>query len=146
MVSGSAPLPENVFSKWHDITGHLLLERYGMSETGMILSNSLETVDKTKTVSERKAGSVGIPMPGVEIQLARFPGTTQPDCEYDSLVKSTHTSTSVNISEKNITGEILVKGPNLFKGYWKKPKVTEKEFTKDGWYKTGKMHYLINLI
>ncbi|XP_049833480.1 malonate--CoA ligase ACSF3, mitochondrial isoform X3 [Schistocerca gregaria] len=98
MVSGSAPLPAPIMERWEEITGHRLLERYGMSETGMILSNPLH--------GERKPGSVGHPLPGVTVRLS------------DS-------------------GEVQVKGDNVFSRYWNRPQATAKEFTEDGWFKTG---------
>lgn len=98
MVSGSAPLPAPIMERWEEITGHRLLERYGMSETGMILSNPLH--------GERKPGAVGQPLPGVAVRLS------------DS-------------------GEVQVKGDNVFSRYWNRPQATAKEFTEDGWFKTG---------
>ena len=102
MVSGSAALPVSVLEQWETITGQRLLERYGMTEIGMALSNPLH--------GERRAGTVGHPLPGVEIRLEPEPGTE--------------------------SGEIRVKGPNVFKEYWKNRTATEEAF-EDGWFKTG---------
>ena len=108
MVCGSAALPVSVMEKWKVISGHTLLERYGMTEIGMALSNPY--------VGERKAGYVGIPLPGVGIRMV--------DEQYNDVA----------IGEP---GEILVKGDNVFAEYWNKPEATTKEFTADGWFKTG---------
>jgi malonyl-CoA/methylmalonyl-CoA synthetase len=106
MVSGSAALPVSVLEKWKALTGHTLLERYGMTETGMVLSNSLE--------GERRAGSVGQVLPGMEVRLVNETGEIVSD-----------------------EGELQVKGRNLFAGYWNKDVETKKSFTKDKWFKTG---------
>jgi malonyl-CoA/methylmalonyl-CoA synthetase len=108
MVSGSAALPVTVMEKWKIISGHTLLERYGMTEMGMAISNPYD--------SERKAGYVGLPLPGVQIRLA---------------------DENNNDVAANEPGEILVKGANVFHEYWNKPEATKKEFTNDGWFKTG---------
>ncbi|MBU0678948.1 MAG: acyl-CoA synthetase, partial [Verrucomicrobia bacterium] len=108
MVSGSAALPVPVLEKWKEISGHVLLERYGMTEMCMALSNPLH--------GERKPGYVGKPLPGVKVRLVDGEGNPVPTGE---------------------PGEIQVKGPNVFEGYWRKPDVTEKSFTEDGWFKTG---------
>ena len=108
MVSGSAALPVSVMDKWHKITSHMLLERYGMTEIGMGLSNSYR--------GERRPGHVGLPLPGVELKLV--------DSEF------------VEVSEGE-AGEIIIKGPSVFKEYWGKPEATREAFTSDGWFKTG---------
>jgi malonyl-CoA/methylmalonyl-CoA synthetase len=108
MVSGSAALPVTVMEQWHQISGHYLLERYGMTEIGMAISNPYS--------GERRAGHIGQALPGVEIRLVdesnKFVSAGEP-------------------------GEIQVKGPGVFKAYWGKPDATEKSFTSDGWFKTG---------
>jgi malonyl-CoA/methylmalonyl-CoA synthetase len=108
MVSGSAALPIPVLNEWKDITGQLLLERYGMTEIGMALSNPY--------ASERRPGHVGQPLPGVQIRLKKENGI---------------------VTKSNTPGEIQVKGPNVFKEYWRKPEATKKAYTEDGWFKTG---------
>lgn len=108
MVCGSAALPVSTMEKWERISGHLLLERYGMTEIGMAISNPYH--------GERRAGFVGIPLPNVAVRLV--------DDQFNDLP----------IGEQ---GEILVKGENVFKEYWRKPEETKKEFTSDGWFKTG---------
>lgn len=108
MVSGSAALPGSVMHKWKKISQHTLLERYGMTEIGMGLSNPYR--------GKRYAGHVGYPLPGLQIRLAD---------EQDNEIPSTE------------IGEIQVKGATVFNEYWRKPEVTAESFTKDGWFKTG---------
>ena len=108
MVSGSAALPVSVMEQWESISGHRLLERYGMTEIGMAISNPLE--------GERRAGHIGLPLPGVQVRL----------CDESDKVVS-----------ENESGEIQVKGNNVFLNYWNLPEATAKSFTSDGWFKTG---------
>ena len=108
MVSGSAALPVSTLEKWKQISGHTLLERYGMTEMGMAVSNPYE--------GERKPGHIGQALPGVIIRLVN---------EDNQLV------------EEGQSGEIQVKGPNVFQEYWNKPEATKASFTEDGWFKTG---------
>ncbi|MCL6259309.1 acyl-CoA synthetase [Aquiflexum sp. TKW24L] len=108
MVSGSAALPVSVMEKWHGISGHYLLERYGMTEIGMAISNPYE--------GARRAGYIGMPLKGVEVRLCD---------EADRIIPSDQ------------PGEIQVRGGNVFKEYWGKPEATAKAFTSDGWFKTG---------
>ncbi len=108
MVSGSAALPVPVLEKWRSISGQTLLERYGMTEIGMGLSNSYR--------GERRPGHVGLPLPTVEMRLV----------DQDN-----------NPVEANEPGEFQIKGPSVFKEYWQKPDATEKAFTEDGWFITG---------
>ena len=107
MVSGSAALPVQVLEKWQNISGHFLLERYGMTEIGMALSNSLH--------GQRYSGYVGQPLPQVEVRLVDESGELVPP---------------------GIPGEIQVKSPGVFLEYWQNPQATEKAF-KDGWFLTG---------
>ena len=106
MVSGSAALPVQTLEEWQGISGHVLLERYGMTEIGMALSNPLN--------GERKPGFVGTPLPKVEMRLVDE--DNQP-------------------VEPGSTGEIQVKGPCVFQEYWGKPEATASEFV-DGWFRT----------
>jgi malonyl-CoA/methylmalonyl-CoA synthetase len=108
MVSGSAALPVSVMEKWQTISGHTLLERYGMTEIGMAISNPYR--------GERRPGHIGQPLPGVQIRLAD---------EQDQL------------PDAATPGEIQVKGPNVFHTYWNKPEATRSAFTPDGWFRTG---------
>ncbi|KAL4090060.1 hypothetical protein QTP88_024965 [Uroleucon formosanum] len=125
MVSGSAPLPSTLFSRWEQITGHKLLERYGMSEIGMALSNPLN--------GERKPGFVGQPLPGVNVRIVK-----------DDIILLEGDSKNIKIgnsvkhdSIEGYSGNLQIKGKNVFKEYWRKPESTKKEFTEDGWFKTG---------
>ncbi|KDR20268.1 acyl-CoA synthetase family member 3, mitochondrial isoform X2 [Zootermopsis nevadensis] len=124
MVSGSSPLPSPLFERWEAITGHRLLERYGMTETGMVLSNSLKGV--------RKPGYVGTPLPGMQVQIAKTHNE-----DYEFLVEGPAAEGRNILSSKYTSGELHVKGPNVFKGYWKNSEETRKAFTEDGWFKTG---------
>jgi malonyl-CoA/methylmalonyl-CoA synthetase len=108
MVSGSAALPISVMEKWKKISGHELLERYGMTEMGMAISNPYR--------GERRPGHIGQPLSGVHIRLAD---------ENDHPL------------EEAMPGEIQVKGPNVFKEYWNRSKATSEAFTSDGWFRTG---------
>ncbi len=108
MVSGSAALPVSVMEKWRGISNHNLLERYGMTEIGMGISNPYS--------GERRAGYIGKPLPGVKIRLTD---------EKNQTVKAGQ------------AGEIQVKGKNVFLEYWNKPEATTKTFTEEGWFKTG---------
>lgn len=107
MICGSAALPVNTLERWKQISGHVLLERYGMTETCMILSNPLD--------GERRPGSVGTPLPGIEVRLVDEKG---------------------NDVAAGTPGEIWVRGPGVFREYWKKPEATAKAF-RDGWFCTG---------
>ena len=114
MVSGSAALPKQLFEKWNEITGHQLLERYGMTETGMILSNTLKGI--------KLPGYVGIPLPKVSVMLKNDNGEK---CkEYEQ-------------------GEILVKGENVFKKYWNNEQATKESFQNE-WFKTGDIGIIEN--
>jgi len=108
MVCGSAALPVSTMEKWETISGHILLERYGMTEIGMALSNPYR--------GKRRAGHVGLPLPNVEVRLV--------DEQFQDVAPGEQ-------------GEILVRGNNVFREYWRKPEDTRKEFTDDGWFKTG---------
>jgi malonyl-CoA/methylmalonyl-CoA synthetase len=108
-ISGSAPLLAPVFNEFSRRTGKTILERYGMTETGMNVSNPYE--------GERIAGTVGLPLPGVEVRIA--------DPE-----------TGVRVADGGI-GMIEVRGPNVFKGYWRMPERTAQEFRPDGFFITG---------
>lgn len=108
MVSGSAALPVAVLQQWQEISGHLLLERYGMTEIGMALSNPY--------TGERRPGHVGLPLPGVEVRLMEEEGI---------------------VEVAGNPGEIQVRGASVFDEYWQRPDVTAQAFTPDGWFRTG---------
>jgi malonyl-CoA/methylmalonyl-CoA synthetase len=114
MVSGSAALPIHVLERWKAITGHVLLERYGMTEIGMALSNPLH--------DQRMPGCVGTPLPNVEVKLVDENGNEVAD---------------------GTPGEILVKGPGVFLEYWGKPEATQQAF-RDGWFCTGDIAVMEN--
>ncbi len=107
MVSGSAALPVSLFARWRAATGHQLLERYGMTETGMTLSNPLG--------GPRRPGHVGGPLPGVEARIVGLGGAAVRDGE---------------------AGELEVRGAQVFAEYWKRPGETAAAF-RDGWFRTG---------
>ncbi|HRU06135.1 MAG TPA: acyl-CoA synthetase [Candidatus Brocadiia bacterium] len=107
MVSGSAALPVSMLDRWRNISGHTLLERYGMTEIGMAISNPLR--------GERRPGSVGTPLPGVEVRLADETGSPPAEGQ---------------------PGEIEVRGANVFLEYWRRPEATAAAF-RDGWFRTG---------
>jgi len=107
MVSGSAALPVSTLERWREITGHVLLERYGMTEIGMALSNPLD--------GTRVAGRVGTPLPGVEVRLVDERGAAVPEGQ---------------------SGEIEVRGPGVFREYWNQPEATRATFRGD-WFRTG---------
>jgi malonyl-CoA/methylmalonyl-CoA synthetase len=110
-IAGSAPLLIETFTEWQTRTGHTILERYGMSETTMLTSNPYDTAQ-----GERRGGTVGFPLPGVSLRVMDEAGTPVVPGEI---------------------GGIEVKGPNVFKGYWRMPEKTAEEFTADGYFKTG---------
>ena len=107
-ISGSAPLLAETHREFEARIGHRILERYGMTEAGMITSNPY--------AGERIAGTVGYPLPGVGARVADEHGNTLPPGE---------------------AGVLEIKGPNVFKGYWKMPEKTAEEFRPDGWFITG---------
>jgi malonyl-CoA/methylmalonyl-CoA synthetase len=107
-ISGSAPLKPDTFADFQGRTGHRILERYGLTETLMNTSNPLE--------GTRKPGSVGPPLPGIRLRIVDEAGTSMAPGE---------------------VGEIQVQGPNVCKGYWRKPDKTAEAFTSDGFFRTG---------
>jgi len=107
-ISGSAPLRPETFTAFQHRSGHTILERYGMTETSMNTSNPLH--------GERRAGSVGLPLPGVSLRVV------------DDMGEPLSAGT---------IGHLQVKGPNVFRGYWQMPDKTAQEFTADGYFKTG---------
>ena len=107
-LCGSAPLLEETFRQFEDRTGKQIVERYGMTEAGMITSAGLD--------KPRRAGTVGWPLPDVSLRVVNDANTPVADGE---------------------TGELQIKGPNVFRGYWQMPDKTAADFTADGWFKTG---------
>jgi malonyl-CoA/methylmalonyl-CoA synthetase len=106
-VSGSAPLPAQILEEFRDLFGHTILERYGMSETIMNISNPY--------AGERRPGAVGFPLPGISVRLLNHELQPVPDGE---------------------TGELYLRGPNVFAGYWRREEATRDAFV-DGYFKTG---------
>ncbi|NXM80848.1 ACSF3 synthetase, partial [Oenanthe oenanthe] len=130
MVSGSAALPVPVLEKWRSITGHTLLERYGMTEIGMALSNPLHGV--------RVPGSVGTPLPGVQVCIASEARRDRDGAAgYSVHARGDESSTQVTPGLEGQEGELLVKGPSVFREYWNRAKETADAFTPDGWFRTG---------
>jgi len=111
-ISGSAPLSVNLFARFESATGFRILERYGMTETGMITSNAYDPAG-------RKPGSVGFPLPGVRLKIVDGEGK--------------------NVTPGEV-GEVLLQGDNVFKGYWQMPQKTEDSFI-DGWFRSGDLGY-----
>jgi malonyl-CoA/methylmalonyl-CoA synthetase len=107
-TSGSAPLLAETHQEFARRTGHRILERYGMTETGMLTSNPLE--------GERRPGSVGPPLPGVEVRVVDDAGTS---------------------CAPGVIGHVIVRGPNVFSGYWRMPEKNTEEFTAGGYFRTG---------
>ena len=107
-VSGSAPLLAETFAEFEARTGQAILERYGMTETGMMTSNPLD--------GARVGGTVGRPLPGVDVRVMDDEGRA---------------------CAPGVVGGVQVKGPNVFAGYWQMPEKTREEFTADGYFKTG---------
>ena len=106
-VSGSAPMPVQLHEAFTARTGRTVLERYGMTETSMLTSNPLDGV--------RKPGSVGTPLPGVELRVV----------DGDLPVAT------------GVVGQVEVRGPNVFGGYWRRPELADETFTDDGFFRTG---------
>jgi malonyl-CoA/methylmalonyl-CoA synthetase len=114
ITSGSDRLPDETFTGFQTTFGYTLLERYGMTETGMNCSNPLH--------GERRMGSVGRPLPGVEVRIV-------------------HAETGAALPTGEI-GDVQLRGPNIFKGYWQQPEKTKESFSADGWFKTGDLGFL----
>jgi malonyl-CoA/methylmalonyl-CoA synthetase len=112
-ISGSAPLLAQTHSEFLERTGHTILERYGMTECGMSTSNPLK--------GERKAGTVGLPLPGVSLRVVDDEGRAVAAGEI---------------------GQIEFKGPNVFLGYWRMPEKTSEEFREDGYFRSGDLGML----
>ena len=111
-IAGSAPLQIETFHEWQERTGHTILERYGMSETAMLTSNPY----RKEQGGERRGGTVGFALPGVSLRVQGDDGQPMPAGDI---------------------GGIQVRGPNVFKGYWRMPEKTAEEFTADGYFRTG---------
>jgi malonyl-CoA/methylmalonyl-CoA synthetase len=108
IISGSAALPVSLLARFRELSGHVLLERYGMTELGMALGNPLH--------GERRAGTVGLPFPEVEARIVDERGEQLGEAQ---------------------SGELQIRGPNVFAGYWNQPDATGRAFTSDGFFRTG---------
>ena len=124
IASGSAPLNVKTFNDWFDVTKYSIVERYGMTEIGMALSNSLDE-------NKRIGGTVGRPIGDVKVRLV--------DVENDEkvLIESFKDDDIYYQDSNHLFGELQIKGPNVFREYLNKPDQTEISFTKDGWFRTG---------
>ena len=107
-ISGSAPLLEETFNEFNQRTNHQILERYGMTETNMNTSNPLK--------GDRKPGTVGLPLEDVQVRVV---------------------DEENNVLSQGEIGNLQIKGPNVFKGYWEMPEKTKEDFSKDGFFNTG---------
>lgn len=148
MVSGSSALPGPVLDAWESEAGTLLLERYGMSETGMTLS---QPIDLAKRHAMR--GSVGTPLPGVLTKIVPLAAeASEADASPAALAaaaaaaaKKQQASSASGDSDPSasaaagveVVGELRVKGPGVFREYWRRPEKTDAEFDAEGWFKTG---------
>jgi malonyl-CoA/methylmalonyl-CoA synthetase len=116
MVCGSAALPVSVLERWRSLSGHTLLERYGMTEFAMALSNPYREDDASAQI--RRPGYVGRPLPSVQVRLV--------DTETEQIIET-----------PGLAGELQVKGPTVFKEYLNRPDATKEAFTEDGYFRTG---------
>lgn len=161
MCAGSAPLPATLAQQWEEISGIRLLERFGMSEVGMALSNPYRPIE------DRAVGCVGVPLPGVSARIAA-PRDNSEVLEPLVTVETPMTDTQISLEQLGLSskeffqdsasynwqaptvtkhrpdgedvfqGELLIKGPSVFTRYWNKaPKIDSKDFTPDGWFRTG---------
>jgi malonyl-CoA/methylmalonyl-CoA synthetase len=133
-ISGSAPLLSETFREFEARTGAIILERYGMTETGMNTSNPLR--------GERRAGTVGFPLPSVSVRVATDEnreslGDSGAGVEGAGVVDSAGREDVVDGVGLGPIGVIQVRGPNVFKGYWKMNREAGSDFTSDGWFITG---------
>ncbi|CAF4709685.1 unnamed protein product [Rotaria sp. Silwood2] len=120
-LSGSSALPESIFQKWHELTGFEIVEQFGSSETGRVLSNKLE--------GKKIAGRVGLPMPDLKVRLVQ-----KDENNNDQIVAEEH--------DGKVEGEVYVKGPTIFKYYFNKEEATRKAFDSHGYYMMGKYRVL----
>ncbi|CAF3319462.1 unnamed protein product [Rotaria socialis] len=128
-LSGSSALPESIFQKWHELTGFEIVEQFGSSETGRVLSNKLE--------GNKLAGRVGLPMPDLKVRLVQ-----KDDNNIDKIVvEGTYDKVNIFQEEKDgkVQGEVYVKGPTIFKYYFNKEEATRKAFDSEGYYIMGDM-------
>lgn len=132
VVSGSAPLNVKTHKEWNDITGYEILERYGMTEIGLGLSNPYEQTDGRKRV----AGAVGRPYGNTAVRIVEPNDGNDKD---HVLVESTPDSDTIHKKDKTLFGELQIKGDMVFREYHEKPAQTKETFSEDGWFKTGRI-------
>ncbi|XP_053575310.1 malonate--CoA ligase ACSF3, mitochondrial [Bombina bombina] len=128
MVSGSSALPVPILERWREITGHTLLERYGMTEIGMALTNPLN--------GARVPGSVGNPLPAVEVRIATQHAKRE-GSSFTVHAQGDMRGTQIFPGMENRDGELQVRGPAVFKEYWNRQQETQEAFAPDGWFRTG---------
>lgn len=143
MVSGSAALPEPVFKRWQAVTGHTLLERYGMTEFGMSISNPLLPADG----GGRRLNAVGLPLPGYEARIVDEADGNTPlgpsSGSVDRDAPSVHLAAVGGPAPRRLSmpecapGELQVRGPGVFTQYWGRPQATAEAFAPGGWLRTG---------
>ncbi|CAF1279085.1 unnamed protein product [Adineta steineri] len=128
-LSGSSALPESTFQKWHELTGFEIVEQFGSSETGRVLSNKLD--------GKKLAGRVGLPMPDLKVRLVQ----KDENNNEQTVVEGTYDKVKILQKEHDgkIEGEIYVKGPTIFKYYFNKEEATRKAFDSEGYYMMGDM-------
>ena len=134
IASGSAPLNSKLFNNWFNLTGFKLVERYGLTEAGVCLTNSCD-----ETHRKRIAGYVGRPFGDIKVRIVELNDhytqtgriLIESDSEKDVFLID-------NLKTKSISGELHIKGPMVFKSYLNLPEQTSDAFTSDGWLKTGK--------
>ncbi|XP_022701836.1 acyl-CoA synthetase family member 3, mitochondrial-like isoform X1 [Varroa jacobsoni] len=133
---GSAPLSLQLFRDWEELTGHVILERYGMTEFGMGVGGD------AVNPKMRYPGTVGRPFVGLEFRIAEQDGYSSN--RFKTLAHMTKHSTTIKTMSRNrIIGELHAKGPQMFSHYHERPKETKDAFTKDGWFQTGDMAELV---
>lgn len=132
VASGSAPLNVKTFNEWYDITGYDILERYGMTEIGLGLTNPYRETDNRKRV----AGCVGRPKGETYVRIVEPNNDENMDSKH-VLVESYKEKDTLYTEEKNLVGELQIKGEMVFKEYHEKPDKTKETFSDDGWFKTG---------
>ena len=131
IASASAPLNVQTFNNWLNLTGHSIVERYGLSETGVCLSNSLDEGNR-----KRISGTVGRPVANIQVRISALDEDLSPTGQV--LIESDQDCDVFHAADdQEIVGELEVKGPMVFKEYLNKSGQTDEVFTHDGWFKTG---------
>ncbi len=126
ILSGSAPLIVKTFNDWYELTNFSIVERYGMTEIGMALTNPYIDTDNFK----KEAGLVGRPVGAIRCRLVN---------QGKVVIESQEKKDFIHENELDLFGELQIKGPNVFSEYLDKPEHTKECFTSDGWFKTGNL-------